>query len=134
MFTSFHHASYLVPDLDAAIRSYAETFGVRETGRGTVPGLGVVGFVQVGKVEVEFIQPEESADLASATAPVLHHVAYAVDDLDRVVADYKSRGYRFDTAEPFTNFMGYRLIYLDPAHTHGTRIHFTDSVTLRSHR
>ena len=132
MFTSFHHASYLVPDLDAAIRSYAETFGGWETGRGTVPGLGVVGFVQVGKVEVEFIQPEESADLASATAPVLHHVAYAVDDLDRVVADYKSRGYRFDTAEPFTNFMGYRLIYLDQAHTHGTRIHLTDLATLRS--
>ena len=55
MFTSFHHASYLVPDLDAAIGSYAETFGGRETGRGTVPGLGMVGFVQVGKVEVEFI-------------------------------------------------------------------------------
>ena len=71
MFTSFHHASYLVPDLDAAIGSYAETFGGRETGRGTVPGLGMVGFVQVGKVEVEFIQPEESADLASAAAPVL---------------------------------------------------------------
>ena len=73
MFTNFHHASYLVPDLDAAIASYAETFGGRETGRGTVPGLGVVGFVQVGKVEVEFIQPEAPAALASATAPVLHH-------------------------------------------------------------
>ena len=42
--------------------------------------------------------------------PVLHHVAYAGEDLDRVVADYKSRGYRFATEEPFTNFMGYRLI------------------------
>ena len=134
MFTNFHHASYLVPDLDAAIASYAETFGGRETGRGIVPGLGVVGFVQVGKVEVEFIQPEDPADLASAAAPVLHHVAYVVEDLDQVVADYKNRGYRFDTEEPFTNFMGYRFIYLDPTHTHGTRIHFTDSVTLRSHR
>ena len=134
MFTNFHHASYLVPDLDAAIRSYDETLGGRETGRGTVPGLGVVGFVQVGEVEVEFIQPEDPADLDGAAAPVLHHVAYAVEDLDQVVADYKSRGYRFDTEEPFTNFMGYRLIYLDSAHTHGTRIHFTDATTLRTNR
>ena len=74
----------------------------------------------------------QTADLASATAPVLHHVAYVVEDLDQVVADYKNRGYRFDTEEPFTNFMGYRLIYLDTAHTHGTRIHFTDSATLQS--
>ncbi len=131
MFTSFHHASYLVPALDAAIQSYAETFGGREAGRGTVPGLGEVGFVQVGEVEVEFIQPEDPAALIGGAVPVLHHVAYAVEDLDRVVADYKSQGYRFDTEEPFTNFMGYRLIYLDSAHTHGTRIHFTDAATLR---
>jgi len=61
MFTNFHHASYLVPVLDDAIRSYAETFGGQETGRGMVAGLGEVGFVQVGEVEVEFIQPETQA-------------------------------------------------------------------------
>ena len=134
MFTIFHHASYLVPDLNAAVRSYAETFGGRETGRGTVPGLGEVGFVQVGEVEVEFIQPEDPAALEDGAMSVLHHVAYAVEDLDRVVADYKNRGYRFATEEPFTNFMGYRLIYLDSAHTHGTRMHFTDAATLRLDR
>ena len=131
MFTSFHHASYLVPILDSAIQSYAETFGGRETGRGNVPGLGEVGFVQVGKVEVEFIQPDDLSELKGEIIPVLHHVAYAVEDLDRVVADYKSQGYRFATQEPFTNFMGYRLIYLDSVHTHGTRIHLTDAATLR---
>ena len=131
MFTNFHHASYLVPVLDAAIQSYAETFGGRETGRGVVPGLGEVGFVQVGDVEVEFIQPEDPEVLQGEAAPVLHHVAYAVEDLDRVIADYRSRGYQFATEEPITNFMGYRLIYLDPAHTHGTRVHLTDAVTLR---
>lgn len=134
MFKSFHHASYLVPDLDAAIQSYAETFGGRETGRGRVAGLGEVGFVQIGEVEVEFIQPEDPAGLDGSAIPVLHHVAYAVEDLDRVVADYKNRGYRFATEEPFTNFMGYRLIYLDSAHTHGTRLHFTDAATLRMDR
>lgn len=134
MFTNFHHASYLVPALDDAIRSYAETFGGQETGRGMVAGLGEVGFVQVGEVEVEFIQPEDAGVLQGEALPVLHHVAYAVEDLDRVVADYKSQGYRFATEEPLTNFMGYRLIYLDAAHTHGTRIHLTDASTLRSRR
>ena len=132
MFTNFHHASYLVPALDDAIRSYAETFGGQETGREMVTGLGEVGFVQVGEVEVEFIQPEDAGVLQGEALPVLHHVAYAVEDLDQVVADYKSRGYRFATEEPLTNFMGYRLIYLDAAHTHGTRVHLTDAATLRS--
>ena len=134
MFTNFHHASYLVPLLDAAILSYTETFGGKETGRGTVPGLGEVGFVQVGEVEVEFIQPEDPVALGGGATPVLHHVAYAVEDFDRVIADYKSRGYRFTTEEPITNFMGYRLIYLDSAHTHGTLVHLTDAATLRLKR
>ena len=131
MFTGFHHASYLVPALDQAIQSYAETFGGLETGRGLVRGLGEVAFVRVGEVEVEFIQPEDPKLLGGGNVPLLHHVAYTVTDLDRVVADYKRRGYQFATEEPITNFMGYRLIYLDASHTHGTQVHFTDSATLR---
>ena len=127
----FSPRSYLVPALDAAIQSYTETFGGLETGRGTVPGPGEVGFVQVGEVELEFIQAENPAVLECGAIPLWHHVAYAVEDLDRVVADYKSRSYRFATEEPFTNFMGYLLIYLDEAHTHGTRMHFTNAATLR---
>lgn len=132
MFSDIHHISYLVPDLDAAIHSYAETLGATVTGRGPVPNLGEVVFLQVGDVEVEFIQPEDpSAFDGSGGAWVVHHVAYAVQDLDRVVAEHRERGYHFLTEEPLTNFMGYRLIYFDPADTGGCRVHLTDAATLR---
>ncbi len=132
MFSDIHHVSYLVPDLDAAIQSYAETLGAVVTGRGPVANLGEVVFLQVGKVEVEFIQPEDLAALeVSGGAWVVHHMAYAVEDLDGVVAEHRKRGYRFLSDEPFTNFMGYRLIYLDPADTGGCRVHLTDAATLR---
>ena len=132
MFSDIHHVSYLVPDLDAAIRSYADVLGAVETGRGAVPNLGEVVFLQVGNVEVEFIQPEDPAVFEdSGGAWAVHHMAYAVEDLDRVVAEHRSRGYRFLTDEPFTNFMGYRLIYFDPADTGGCRVHLTDAATLR---
>ena len=102
------------------------------TGRGPVPNLGEVVFLQVGEVEVEFIQPEDSAAFdAAGGAWIVHHMAYAVEDLDRVVAEHRQRGYRFLTEEPFTNFMGYRLIYFDPADTGGCRVHLTDAATLR---
>ena len=132
MFTNFHHVSYLVPDLDAAIASYAATLGARQTGRGHVANLGEVGFVQVGEVEVEFIQPGDPAQLPADGSYAIHHVAYAVDHLDQVVAERRARGYRFLTEAPFTNFMGYRLIYFDPADTGGSRIHLTDAATLRA--
>ena len=132
MFSDIHHVSYLVPDLDAAIESYAQTLGATVTGRGAVANLGEVAFLQVGAVEVEFIRPDDPAALeGSGGAWVVHHTAYAVEDLDRVVAEHRARGYRFLTEEPFTNFMGYRLIYFDPADTGGCRVHLTDAATLR---
>ena len=131
MFSDIHHISYLVPDLDGAIRSYGEMYGAVVTGRGAVPNLGEVAFLQVGDVEVEFIGPEDKSELEGAKgAWVVHHIAYAVEDLDRVVAEHRERGYRFLTDEPFTNFMGYRLIYFDPSETGGCRIHLTDTATL----
>ena len=132
MFSDIHHVSYLVPDLDAAIRSYADALGGVVTGRGPVHNLGEVAFLRVGDVEVEFIQPDDPSALeSSGGAWVVHHMAYAVEDLDRVVAEHRARGYRFLTDEPFTNFMGYRLIYFDPADTGGCRVHLTDAATLR---
>lgn len=132
MFSDIHHISYLVPDLDAAIQSYARMFGASVTGRGNVPNLGEVAFLQAGNVEIEFIRPDDpGARPAAGQPPAVHHIAYAVPDLDRVVAQHRARGYRFLTETPFTNFMGYRLIYFDPADTNGTRIHLTDAATLR---
>ena len=134
MFSDIHHVSYLVPDLDSAIESYAQTLGAVVTGRGPVANLGEVAFLQVGNVEVEFIRPEDPAAFDnSGGAWVVHHMAYTVEDLDRVVAEHRQRGYRFLTDEPFTNFMGYRLIYFDPADTGGCRVHLTDAATLKYH-
>ena len=137
MFSDIHHVSYLVPNLDAAIESYARMYGAAVTGRGAVPNLGEVAFLRAGSVEVEFIRPEDTAPFltndgeAGGGNYVVHHVAYAVEDLDRVVAEHRARGFRFLTDEPFTNFMGYRLIYFDPADTGGSRVHLTDAATLR---
>ena len=134
MFSDIHHISYLVPDLDDAIESYARMYGAVVSGRGAVPNLGEVAFLQAGDVEVEFIRPEDPSALdGGGGSYVVHHVAYAVEDLDRVVAEHRSRGFHFLTDEPFTNFMGYRLIYFDPADTGGARVHLTDAATL-SHR
>ena len=132
MFSDIHHISYLVPDLDAAIETYGERFGATVTGRGTVANLGEVAFLQVGDVEVEFICPVDPSPLEGADGKwVVHHIAYVVEDLDQVVAEHRRRGYGFVTDEPFTNFMGYRLIYFDPADTGGCLVHLTDKRSLR---
>ena len=90
--------------------------------------------------QVAAMAAEVSARLGDAPDIVVHAAGVfslaplhqtAVEDLDRVVAEHRARGYRFLTDEPFTNFMGYRLIYFDPADTGGCRVHLTDAATLR---
>ena len=131
MFGKIHHVSYLVENLNAAIGSYVEMWQGEKTGQGHVAGLGEVGFVQVGDVEVEFIEPEDKSQLTTGGGHVFHHVAYVVENLGQSVAELRGRGYQFVTPEPFTNFMGYRLIYIDPSHTGGTRVHLTEASSLK---
>jgi methylmalonyl-CoA/ethylmalonyl-CoA epimerase len=130
MFEKVHHVSYLVGDLSATIDWYVKMLQGKFTGRGTVPGLGDVGFVQVGGVELEFIEPEDKSQVQSGEGHVFHHVAYVVEDLDGTVADLRERGYEFATPEPFVNFMGYRLIYFEPWCTGGARVHLTEANSL----
>ena len=130
MFIKVQHAGYLVENLDEAIDWYVNTFGAEHTGRG-MGGPGELGFVQIGQVEVELIQPSDMSQLAGATH-ALHHVGYVVEDLDKAVEEFKAKGYKFATEEPISNFMGYRLIYFDTESTNGTRIHLTDARTMKS--
>ena len=129
MFSKIQHAGYLVEDLEAAIGWYVKTFGGEHTGGGTA-AAGRLGFIQIGDVEVELIEPPDKSGLPGNGNHLLDHVGYVVDDLDKAVAEYKAKGYKFATDGPFVNIMGYRLIFFDTASTHGTRIHLTEASSL----
>jgi catechol 2,3-dioxygenase-like lactoylglutathione lyase family enzyme len=129
MFIKVHHVGYLVDDLDAAVEWYGKAFGGKHVGEGAT-ALGRIAFVQMNDVEVELIEPLDKSEVAGSSDLVFHHVGYVVDDLDAAVADFKARGYKFATPEPFTNFAGYRLIYFDASSTRGTRMHLTEASSL----
>ena len=73
MFGKVHHVSYLVADLSATIDDYVKLFQGEFTGRGRVAGLGEVGFVQAGGVEVEFIEPDDRSQLQPGSGHLFHH-------------------------------------------------------------
>ena len=130
MFSDIQHAGYLVEDLMTAVAWYEETFGAKYTGGGVSP-VGKIGFVQIGVVEVELIEPADKGELAAGSDHVFHHMGYVVDDLDKAVADFQAKGYQFATPEPFVNVMGYRLIFFDTSSTRGTRIHLTEASSVK---
>ena len=132
VFNKVQHVGYLVPDVDAAVAWYERTFSAKYTGGGSAP-IGTLGFVQIGDVEVELIEPSDKSGLASGQH-TFHHVGYVVDNLDEAVANFKAKGYKFATPEPRINIMGYRIIFFDTSSTEGTRIHLTEASSLEGKR
>ena len=73
MLLQVHHVGYLVPDLDAAVDLYVNTFGAKQSGRGAAGRLGEIAFIQAGNVEVELIQPNDRSTLTNGDGHVYHH-------------------------------------------------------------
>ena len=130
MLLQVHHVGYLVPDLNSAVDLYVNTFGAKQSGRGAAGRLGEIAFIQAGNVEVELIQPNDRALLTNGDGHVYHHVGYVVDNLDQAVTEFKAKGYEFNSEEPNTNFMGYRLIYFNSKFTAGLGMHLTEASSL----
>ena len=130
MLLKVHHVGYLVPNLDDAVNLYVKTFGAKQSGRGAAGRLGEIAFIQAGDVEVELIQPNDQALLTNGDGHVYHHVGYVVDKLDEAVAEFKAKGYQFNSEEPNVNFMGYRLIYFDSKFTAGLGMHLTEASSM----
>lgn len=122
-----HHVAYLTDDLEAAKAFYRTVFGAEVTLETGNPGSGSrMAFLKLGATGVEVIEPADASRLQGRSGLVLDHIGYVVDDLDAAVADLSARGVGFATPEPRVSPEGTRLIYLDTAHTLGTRIHLSE--------
>ncbi|MGR3540579.1 MAG: VOC family protein [Hasllibacter sp.] len=99
----FHHYGISVPDLDAALDWYGRAFGLAEYARWTIgPPQTRIALAAdpAGPLRVEFFEQAGSAPdpvrtapgLASFAAHGLHHVAFAVDDMDAALAALAAMG------------------------------------------
>jgi methylmalonyl-CoA/ethylmalonyl-CoA epimerase len=125
MFTDIHHAGYLVEDLDASIEMYEKVFGGSCIKRGHAGTTGRNGFVQIGEVLIELIEPADTTRIAGRGGQVIDHIGYVVPDIYQAAAELKAKGYRFATPEPRESIVGVKIWYLETDDTQGTRIHLT---------
>ncbi len=130
MFDKIQHIGYLVADLEAAVAWFNRGFGAGNAGGGAVrssvqvPGGGRNAFLRFGQVEVELIQPADTAGLPP-DALVMHHVGYVVSDILQAIEECKDRGFKFVADAPNTNVLGQQLLYFDPSTTNNVLLHLT---------
>lgn len=124
MFGKIDHIGVAVEDIDAAIELYAETFEMTVAYRETVESQGVEAvLLDVGDGHVELMRPltpdSPVGKFLARKGPKLHHVAYAVDDIDSTLEKLAGAGLELIDSKARIGIRGSRVAFIQPRSTGG---------------
>ena len=124
MFGRIDHIGVAVADLDAAIALHEQTYGMPLVHRETVETQGVEAvLLDVGDGHVELMRPlsEDSAvgKFLARGGPKLHHVAYAVEDIDATLERLAAAGLELIDKRARVGIRESRVAFLHPRSTGG---------------
>jgi methylmalonyl-CoA/ethylmalonyl-CoA epimerase len=118
------HIGVATEDLDGAIALYEGTLGMPVAYRETVESQGVEAvLLDVGDGHVELLRPlgpdTPVGRYLERKGPGLHHVAYAVDDIDGTLDRLKGAGIELIDSEPRVGIRDSRVAFVHPKSTGG---------------
>jgi methylmalonyl-CoA/ethylmalonyl-CoA epimerase len=124
MFGRIDHVGVAVEDIDAALELYQEAFAMPLAHRETVEDQGVEAvLLDVGEGHVELLRPlgPETAvgKFLERKGPGLHHVAYAVADIDATLEKLAAAGLELIDSEARIGIRESRVAFLHPRSTGG---------------
>jgi len=106
-----HQLGYVVADIDRTVRYYESTLGIGpfnspfevDMSGAVFRGKRIetkikVAFAQSGSLQLELIQPVEGqnpyTEFLARHGDGIHHLAYIVDDMEAMKAEFAKRGYQ----------------------------------------
>ena len=124
MFGKIDHIGIAVEDIDAALGLYEKTFEMTVAHRETVESQGVEAvLLDVGDGHVELMRPLSPdtpvGKFLGRKGPKLHHVAYAVDDIDATLENLAAAGLELIDEKARVGIRGSRVAFIQPRSTGG---------------
>jgi methylmalonyl-CoA epimerase len=124
LFGRIDHIGVAVEDIDAALALYRDGFEMELAHRETVESQGVEAvLLDVGEGHVELLAPlgpdTPVGRFMAKNGEGLHHVAYAVDDIDAALKGIAAAGIQLIDSEPRTGIRDSRVAFLHPRSTGG---------------
>jgi methylmalonyl-CoA/ethylmalonyl-CoA epimerase len=137
LFTCIDHVGVAVPDLDAAIAMYRDSFGMQVVHEETNAEQGVrEAMVAVGDPDdpqgsrIQLLAPlnEQStiAKFIDRSGPGLQQLAYRVTDVDQVSAVLRERGLRLLYDEPRRGTADSRINFIHPKDAGGVLVELVE--------
>jgi len=125
------HVAIAVHDLDEALARHRRLYGVEPISREVVAEQRVEeAMIRIGGSSVQLLQP------LSPESPVgrflekrgegLHHIAYAVADIEAALAHLAAEGARLIDEEPRIGGGGHRIAFVHPRSFGGTLIELVE--------
>ena len=113
------HFGHAVEDLDDALAIYTGSLGLHVQHREVVEEQGVeAALVQVGDTHVELLCPLNAetpvGKFLERRGPGMHHVAYAVPDIEAALEEARAAGLRLIDEQPRTGIRETRVAFLHP--------------------
>ena len=124
MLDRIDHTGVAVDDLDAAIKLYEGVLGMPLVHREIVTEQGVEAvLLDVGDGHIELLSPlgddTPVGKFLARKGPGLHHVAYAVTDIESTLAALAAAGVELIDSTPRTGIRESRVAFLHPRSTGG---------------
>ena len=122
MIAGFSHVSIVVPDLEAAVRTLAERYGLSVGERMVNEQQGVrLAYVELAGGKIELMQPSRPGSpiakfLERNPKGGIHHFSLNVDDMEQTARALGASGVRIlGDGNPQYNVEGERIAFVHPA-------------------
>ncbi len=128
--TRIAHIGIAVRAIDALLPFYRDVLGLAESPLDDSDGARIAGLA-AGESLVELLEPAEPASpiarYIDRRGPGIHHICFAVDDLDATMQRCRDAGFKLIDEEPRLGAEGKRIAFLHPSATGGVLIELTES-------
>jgi len=127
--TRIAHIGIAVRGLDDSVSFYRDVLGLPDVPLGDSDGAKIAGLA-AGESLVELLEAESPdspiGKFVAKRGPGIHHVCFAVDDLDATLERCRTHGIRLIDETPRVGAEGKRIAFLHPSSTSGVLVELSE--------
>ena len=127
MIKGIDHISIAVQSIEKTARLFEIYFGLTVDHIETIEKQGIrLATINVGNVKLELIEPltrdSTVARYIMTRGEGIHHIAFKVKKIEKVLAELKNKGVKIVAREPRKGMKGKKIAFLSPGNVAGTLI------------
>jgi methylmalonyl-CoA/ethylmalonyl-CoA epimerase len=127
--TTIAHIGIAVRGIGETISFYRDVLGMPDVPLADSDGARIAGLA-AGPSLVELLEPETAgspiAKFIDKRGPGIHHICFAVDDLDATLDRCRAHGIKLIDESPRPGAEGKRIAFLHPSSTSGVLVELTE--------